>query len=249
MAVERVQGDAGKDLAIRRALASDAPALTALMQRSSACAGACAAILERHSVTPRQVSRDALFPVEARGVLRGFHSVRGMGNQRELDLMFVADAAQGRGVGALLFRHARDTARSLGAAAPRIVAHPPAEGFYRRMGARRIGTVAPRGRVAWPRPILQLDPASRSGPTAQRLTRDGAAGRPRLHSRLSSPESERRLKARAPHAHERHTRHASQDAVSRHSSDRKLNGPGTGSRVGLTPGHFPLATVDRHRAA
>ncbi|MER7786822.1 hypothetical protein [Streptomyces sp. NPDC097640] len=35
----------------------------------------------------------------------------------------------------------------------RGVAHPPADGFYRRLGATRVGTVAPSlPRVAWERP-------------------------------------------------------------------------------------------------
>jgi hypothetical protein len=38
----------------------------------------------------------------------------------------------------------------------KIVSHPPAEGFYLRMGARRIGTMLPGGRVTWARPLLSL---------------------------------------------------------------------------------------------
>jgi predicted N-acetyltransferase YhbS len=70
--------------------------------------------------------------------------------------MFVADAGQGTGLGARLFDHMHATARAAGASEVKIVSHPPAEGFYVRMGARRIGTILPGGRVDWPRPLLSL---------------------------------------------------------------------------------------------
>ena len=45
----------------------------------------------------------------------------------------------GTGVGRALFDHAMKTAAAAGAAAVKIEADPHAEGFYERMGARRIG--------------------------------------------------------------------------------------------------------------
>ena len=51
---------------------------------------------------------------------------------------------------------ARAWARASGVRAVKSVSHPPAEGFYLRMGARRIGTILPGGRVGWPRPLLSL---------------------------------------------------------------------------------------------
>jgi hypothetical protein len=44
-----------------------------------------------------------------------------------------------------------------GARCVHIVSHPPAEPFYRSLGAPRVGEVVPFGRVAWPRPLLRLD--------------------------------------------------------------------------------------------
>lgn len=38
-----------------------------------------------------------------------------------------------------------------------MVAHPPAEEFYRRMGAERVGTVAPSPpKITWERPELRF---------------------------------------------------------------------------------------------
>ncbi|CAM5334144.1 hypothetical protein SMICM304S_02153 [Streptomyces microflavus] len=55
--------------------------------------------------------------------------------------MFVADEAQGLGIGRLLIGHLREEARRAGLTGVRIVAHPPAEGFYRGVGLEPTGTV------------------------------------------------------------------------------------------------------------
>jgi predicted N-acetyltransferase YhbS len=47
----------------------------------------------------------------------------------------------GEGVGRALFEHALRTAASLGAGVVGIEADPNAEGFYRRMGARRVDEI------------------------------------------------------------------------------------------------------------
>ncbi|MFD6420209.1 GNAT family N-acetyltransferase, partial [Streptomyces sp. NPDC060194] len=63
--------------------------------------------------------------------------------------------AQGRGVGRLLAAHMADRARAAGLEAVRVVSHPPAEGFYRSVGAVPAGVVpANPPAVAWDRPEL-----------------------------------------------------------------------------------------------
>lgn len=147
-------------IAIRRALTGDAPVLTQLMHASRAYQGMYAAILQGYAITPEQVARDHVYLAAAtESQVLGFYSLTppaGPELEAELDLMFVADAGQGTGLGAHLFDHMRATARASGAMRVNIVSHPPAEGFYLRMGARRTGTVLPGGRAAWPRPLLSL---------------------------------------------------------------------------------------------
>ena len=146
---------------ILRAGASDADALTALTHASSAYDGPYRAILDGYAITPAQVERDAIHvAVDDGGALLGYYSLvhGGAAQAAELDLLFVADAAQGRGVGALLFAHMRQLARALGVRRVRIVSHPPAAPFYLRMGAVRIGEQPPHGRVGWARPLLELVP-------------------------------------------------------------------------------------------
>lgn len=139
---------------IRRALAEDAPALTAMMHASAAYAGGYARILDGYAVTPEQIAHDHVY-VAATETILGFYSLT-MLPEPELDLLFVADAAQGRGIGRLLMEHLRATAAAIGFAMVRIVSHPPALGFYQASGARRIGTRLPSGKVGWERPILEL---------------------------------------------------------------------------------------------
>lgn len=92
---------------------------------------------------------------EATGRLLGFYSL--VLDPPELDLMFVADDVQGGGIGRLLAGHLTDEARRAGLTGVRIVSHPPAEGFYRSVGALRTGTerAAPPA-VMWDRPELLL---------------------------------------------------------------------------------------------
>ena len=54
--------------------------------------------------------------------------------------MWVAPEHPGVGIGAALFEHAVETARAEGAPELRIASDPNAEGFYKRMGAHRVGT-------------------------------------------------------------------------------------------------------------
>jgi N-acetylglutamate synthase-like GNAT family acetyltransferase len=144
---------------IRRAKQSDCRSLTALMHRSQAYHGAYAAILAGYAVSEDQVVSDEVYLAEDGGRLLGFYSLVVRDQPAELDLLFVDDDAQGTGVGALLFRHMQARARVLGCPLVVIVSNPSAEEFYRRMGAERVGTKPPAGKVTWQRPILvmQLD--------------------------------------------------------------------------------------------
>jgi GNAT superfamily N-acetyltransferase len=144
-------------LAIRRATAEDAPALTALMHASTAYQGVYASILDGYEITKDQLQDDQVFlAANDSGQVLGFYSLANVVSQPELDLMFVADAAQGGGVGAALFEHMRTTAHELGLTSVRIVSHPPAERFYARMGAEPSGSKPPSGRVGWERPVFVL---------------------------------------------------------------------------------------------
>lgn len=139
--------DAPDSLRIRRAAVTDGPALTELMRRSRAYQGRYASILAGYEVSAAQLARDEVHAGTVGECLAGFYSLVVAADDAELDLLFVDDAHQGRGFGARLFEHMRTQAIGRGCRAVRIVSHPPAERFYQRMGAERVGTKPASGRV------------------------------------------------------------------------------------------------------
>ncbi len=59
----------------------------------------------------------------------------------ELEHMWIRPRHMGTGCGRALFRHAKERAANLEIPVLEISADPNAEGFYERMGARRIGEI------------------------------------------------------------------------------------------------------------
>lgn len=141
---------------IRRAVARDAKRLTRLVTASRAYDGPYAPMVQGYRVGPDYIEAHRVFAaVGADERVLGFYSL--IVSPPELDLMFVGDEVQGLGIGRLLIGHLRDEARRAGLSDVRVVSHPPAEGFYRSVGAERTGTVAARPpAVMWDRPELTL---------------------------------------------------------------------------------------------
>ncbi|MFH8516301.1 GNAT family N-acetyltransferase [Streptomyces gelaticus] len=142
---------------IRRATARDAKRLTRLVRTSRAYEGPYAAMVAGYRVGPDYIEAHRVFAAVEPGSeqVLGFYSL--VLQPPELDLLFVADDAQGLGVGRLLVGHLRGEAERAGLTGVRIVSHPPAEGFYRSVGARRTGTLAANPpAVMWDRPELLL---------------------------------------------------------------------------------------------
>lgn len=147
---------------IRRAESADASALTVLVLASSAYAGVYASMLDGYEITAAQIARDEIHVAHGESI-QGFYSLL-TGSVPELDLMFVRDAAQGEGIGRMLFDHMRALAQKIGVRSVKIVAHPPAAGFYRSMGAVEVGIAFPMGATTWPRPIFSLSIATPPSP-------------------------------------------------------------------------------------
>ncbi|MFE5580637.1 GNAT family N-acetyltransferase [Kitasatospora sp. NPDC056531] len=140
---------------IRPAAPADADRLTALIQASSAYRGAYFAMIDGYVVTPDYVERHEVgMAVTDDDRLLGFYAL--IREPAELDLMFVADEAQGLGIGRQLIADMLDRAREAGIAAVKVVSHPPAEGFYRQLGAERTGTRPPRAKTPWEQPELRF---------------------------------------------------------------------------------------------
>lgn len=148
-------------ISIRPARPDEAPALTALALRSKAHwgydAAFMAACVPELTVTadgirkhPTHVAVEDGRPVGfynfepiADGDLASFAASGGAqpgDRAAELVFLFVEPGLIGRGCGAILVRHAKETARELGFAALVIQGDPHAAGFYEAMGAVQVGT-------------------------------------------------------------------------------------------------------------
>ena len=69
----------------------------------------------------------------------GFYLLTTEADGPHLDHLWILPHAMGRGIGRALFEHAVAQATGLGFTAIKIEADPNAEGFYQRMGAKRVG--------------------------------------------------------------------------------------------------------------
>jgi ribosomal protein S18 acetylase RimI-like enzyme len=145
---------------IRRALATDTAALTRIAHAAKRHwgypEGWIALWKDALTVTPQALERQAVYCAVEGTELLGFCAVAGGGPTRELEHLWVAPEHMGAGVGRRLLRHALDAIRASGGATLRIASDPNAEGFYLKMGARRIGELPsqPEGRSL---PLLLLE--------------------------------------------------------------------------------------------
>jgi GNAT superfamily N-acetyltransferase len=145
---------------VRPARPEEAAELSELAVRSKAVWGYDDAFLERCrdelTLRPPDIAVRRTQVVED-GALLGFVTVCGEPPAGELDALYVAPGAIGRGVGRALLDAATTLARAEGFRSLRIHSDPHAEAFYLRHGARRVGEVASGsipGRVL---PLLRLD--------------------------------------------------------------------------------------------
>ncbi|WP_411111939.1 GNAT family N-acetyltransferase [Streptomyces sp. c-19] len=146
------------DITIRRATADDSKRLTRLVRGSRAYRGDYAGMVDGYQVGGPYIEHHPVFvAVDEDGLVLGFYAL--LVDEAELDLAFVADGAQGLGIGRQLMAHMTGQARAAGLRSVRVVSHPPAEEFYLRTGAVRTGTVPRAGHIHWDRPELRYDVA------------------------------------------------------------------------------------------
>ncbi len=108
------------------------------------------------SVSPAFIEDHFVYcAVDGREIL-GFYALSREGAVFELEHMWVRPQHLGAGIGTSLFAHTLRTVRSERGTTLRIASDPNAEGFYRRMGARRVGEIPtrPEGRVL---PLLVIE--------------------------------------------------------------------------------------------
>jgi GNAT superfamily N-acetyltransferase len=130
---------------IRRAVPGEAEALTALCRAAKRHWGYpeewMAAWANAVRVTPQAIREEKIFVARRgeEGARLGFFGLRRDGTEWWLEHFWIAPEHIGRGLGRALFATALAEARRLAVTRVRIKSDPNAEGFYLRMGARRVG--------------------------------------------------------------------------------------------------------------
>ena len=128
---------------IRRAEANEAEALTTIAHDAKRHWGYPERWIKHWqqdlTISPEFISQNEVYVAESDGVLSGFYALVVRNDKAELEHMWVAPAQIGRGVGKELFVHAMQTAAGQQVDEVEICSDPNAEGFYRKMGAERVG--------------------------------------------------------------------------------------------------------------
>ena len=161
---------------IKRATPNDAEALTRIAFAAKRYWGYPERWMERWreslTITPEFVGRNEVYAATLDEEILGFYALAGEGREIQLEHLWVSPERIGSGVGRLLFDHAVRRAASLGAEMLRVEADPNAEGFYRRMGATRVGETSypiDGQRRTLPLLVVEVRPSFRAPRTARRL--------------------------------------------------------------------------------
>ena len=153
-------------LEIRDASPGELPALSAIAWAAKAHWGYPEPWLERWrpelTYDAATLATQDVFVVEAERVL-GVAGISLEGTDAEIEGLWVAPQAMGRGAGRALFAECVRRARLAGATRLLIDSDPNAVGFYQRMGATRIGAVpTPIEGRHLPRLALSLPPRGKA---------------------------------------------------------------------------------------
>jgi GNAT superfamily N-acetyltransferase len=97
---------------------------------------------ETLTITPEFIRRNEVYAAMLDSEIVGFYALVGEGRKIELEHLWVLPERMGAGIGRALFDHAVRRAMSLNAQTLGIESDPNAEGFYRRMGATRVGEIS-----------------------------------------------------------------------------------------------------------
>lgn len=131
---------------IVRATPEDAEALTAIAHAAKRHWGYPERWIESWrdilTMRPEFIAANVAYCATEDGNAVGFYLLTTESDGLHLDHLWILPAAMFRGIGRALFEHAVEQGKALGHRTLKIEADPNAEGFYQRMGAKRIGTSA-----------------------------------------------------------------------------------------------------------
>jgi GNAT superfamily N-acetyltransferase len=130
---------------IRRARESDASELTRIAHAAKRYWGYSERWMELWrddlTLTPEFIAGNEVHLAEDGGEILGFYGLVAGTPGWTVEHFWIHPEAMGKGLGRLLFEHARAVAVAAGASRLEIDADPNAEAFYRKMGAVRVGEV------------------------------------------------------------------------------------------------------------
>ena len=93
------------------------------------------------TITPDFIAGNEVYVAMVDGTIAGCCALVVGDELAELEHMWIDPQQMGEGVGRALFQHTKERARELGLPELELSADPHAEGFYARMGAKRIGEI------------------------------------------------------------------------------------------------------------
>ncbi len=93
------------------------------------------------TISSEFIANNQVYVAEQAGEIQGFYALCINDTKAELEHMWVAPAHTGTGIGKELFLDAMEKAATLDVREIEIHSDPNAEGFYERMGARKVGEV------------------------------------------------------------------------------------------------------------
>lgn len=106
--------------------------------------------------SPDDVASRHFVVADLSGVVVGFYSVDGVPPIGELGNMWIRPAKIGNGLGRIMWQDAMATATAAGFEYLTIAAEPNAEGFYRKMGAERVGETPSESIPGRMLPLMQV---------------------------------------------------------------------------------------------
>ena len=148
---------------IRQATSSEAETLTRIAHDAKKHWGYPEHWMQRWNadltITPEFISANHVYVAEDGDRVSGFYALTIKDRKAELEHMWVAPELIGTGVGKELFLAAMEKAAELKVTNVEISSDPNAEGFYKKMGAYRIGeTISELDGERRELPRLSIDP-------------------------------------------------------------------------------------------
>ena len=138
-------GVTAKPITIRRASPADAFLLTDIAHAAKRHWGYPELWIEAWkpalTITPEFISSNEVYVACIDSSIAGFSALVSADGKTWLEHLWVSPTQIGTGLGNALFRHAASIAAANGAQSIEIESDPNAEGFYKRMGAERVGEV------------------------------------------------------------------------------------------------------------